>query len=460
MITATETPLGFDGELLRPGDAGYDAARQIWNGAIDRRPAVIARCRSATDVVAALRYARERDFEVAVRGGGHGVAGHAVCDDGLVVDLSPMRAVRVDPQTRVARVQAGALLGDLDAAAQAFGLATPAGIVTHTGVAGLTLGGGIGWLTRKLGATVDHLRSARVVTADGETVSASEDENPDLFWGLRGGGGNFGIVTEFEFNLHPIGPTVLAGPVYYPLEEGVDVLRRYRDAVADAPDELMTILHLRRAPALPLLPEALHGRPVVAVVACWAGDGEMGQHVVQPLRELGTPLADLVRPRPFLELQGLFGRAVPHGWHYYWKSVETPPLENATIDVLVEYTERITSPRSFTIVFHLGGALARIPEDAMAYPQRDAAFDVNITTAWLEGDEKADEHVRWTRDFHAALEPHTGGRVYVNFLGDEGQARVRAAYGDEKYARLAALKHRWDPANVFHRNQNIAPGAQ
>ena len=351
---------------------------------------MIARCRAAEDVVSALRFARERGLEIAVRGGGHGVAGHSVCDDGIVIDLSPMRGVHVDPLARVARVQAGALLGDLDAATQAFGLATPAGIVTHTGVAGLTLGGGIGWLTRRLGATVDHLRSARVVTADGETVTASDDENPDLFWGLRGGGGNFGIVTEFEFGLHPIGPTVLAGPIYYALEEGVEVLRRYRDVVADAPDELMTILHLRQAPPLPFLPEALHGRPVVAVVACWTGELSQGERAVQPLRELGTPLADIVKPRPFLELQGLFDGAVPHGWHYYWKSVETPAFEDATIDVLVEHTERITSPRSFTIVFHLGGALARVPEDAMAYPQRDAAFDVNITTVWLEGDERAE----------------------------------------------------------------------
>jgi FAD/FMN-containing dehydrogenase len=460
MLTAIEQPAGFEGELLRPGDVAYDDARRVWNGAIDRRPAVIARCTSARDVVTALRFARERELEVAVRGGGHGVAGYAVCDGGLVVDLSPMRGVRVDPEARVARVQGGALLGDLDGAAQAFGLATPAGIVTHTGVAGLTLGGGIGWLTRTLGATVDSLRATRVVTADGGTVTASGDENPDLFWGLRGGGGNFGIVTEFEFDLHPVGPIVLAGPVYYPLEDGAEVLRRYRDVVADAPGELMTILHLRRAPALPLLPETLHGRPVVAVVSCWSGELAQGEQAVRPLRELGTPLADLVRPRPFLELQGLFDAAVPHGWHYYWKSLETPPLTNGTIDVLVDHTERITSPHSFTIVFHLGGALARVPQDATAYPQRDAAFDVNITTAWLEGDERAHEHISWTRAFHNALEPHTGGRVYVNFLGDEGQTRVRAAYGKGKYARLQAIKRRWDPDNVFHRNQNIAPSAE
>ena len=457
MSAATKARLEFAGELLCPDDAGYDDARRIWNGAIDRRPALIARCRDKTDVVAVLRHAREHDLAVAVRSGGHGVAGHAVCDGGVVIDLSLLKGVRVDPEARTARVQAGVLLGELDAATQPFGLATPAGVVSHTGVAGLTLGGGIGWLTRKLGATVDHLRSAQVVTAEGEIVNASKDENPELFWGLRGGGGNFGIVTEFEFGLHPVGPTVLAGPVYYALDEGIEVLRRYRDAVADAPDELTTILELRQAPPFPSLPLELHGRPVVAVKACWCGDLELGEHAVQPLRELETPLVDLLGPRPFVELQSLNNPAVPHGWHYYWKSIETPPFDDAIIDTLVDHTARITSPRSYTIIFQLGGALARVAEDATAYPQRDAAFNVNINAAWLEGDSRADEHVRWTRDFYTAVEPHAGGRVYVNFLGDEGQDRVRAAYGEAKYARLAALKRTWDPTNVFRLNQNIAP---
>jgi FAD/FMN-containing dehydrogenase len=447
----------FQGELIRPDDPGYGDARRVWNGTIDKRPALIARCTGAADVAAALRFARERELPLAVRGGGHSVAGTAVCDDGVVIDLSPMRGVKVYPEPRVAHVQAGVLLGELDTATQAFGLATPAGIVSHTGVAGLTLGGGIGWLSRKLGATVDNLRSARVVTADGEHVNASERENPDLFWGLRGGGGNFGIVTEFEFHLHPVGPTVLAGPVYYALEDGVEVLRRYREVAATAPDELTTILNLRKAPALPLLPAELHGRPVVTVVACWAGELERGQRAVQPLRELGTPLVDLLRPRPFVELQRLFNAAVPHGWHYYWKSIESPPFEDAMIDTLIDHTARITSPRSYTIIFQLGGALARVAEGATAYPQRDAAFNVNINAVWLEGDPRADEHNDWTRDFYAAVEPHAGGRVYVNFLGDEGEERVRAAYGEEKYERLRALKRRYDPTNVFRLNQNIRP---
>jgi FAD/FMN-containing dehydrogenase len=454
----TTAQIEFEGQLFAPGDAGYDEARRIWNGAIDRRPALIARCAGETDVVAALRLAREQDLAVAVRSGGHGVAGHAVCDDGIVIDLSSMRRVEVDPQARTARVQAGVLLGELDEAAQTFGLATPAGIVSHTGVAGLTLGGGIGWLTRKLGATVDNLLSARVVTADGAIVTANDDENADLFWGLRGGGGNFGIVTEFEFRLHPVGPTVLAGPVYYDLAEGAQVLRGYRDAIADAPDELTTILNLRRVPPVPFLPEELHGTPVVTVLGCWAGDLEAGERAVRPLRTLGTPLFDGLVPRPFVQLQSLFNATVPHFWHYYWKSIETPPFENGVIDTLVEHTARITSPRSYTIIFHLGGAMARVDEDATAYPQRDAAHNVNINAVWLQ-DEEADPHVRWTREFFSALEPHARGRVYVNFMGDEGQDRVRAAYGDAKYARLASLKRRYDPENVFRLNQNIKPAA-
>jgi FAD/FMN-containing dehydrogenase len=446
----------FRGELLRPDDSGYDEARRIWNGAIDRYPALIARCAGEEDIVDALRFARERDLQVAVRSGGHGIAGHAVCDGGLVIDLSPLRQVQVDPATRVARAGAGVLLGELDTATQAYGLATPAGIVTHTGLAGLTLGGGIGWLTRKLGATVDSLLSARVVTAAGEVVTASEDENADLFWGLRGGGGNFGIVTEFAYRLHRVGPIVLAGPVYYALEQAAEVLRGYRDVIAGAPDELTTIVNLRKAPPLPFLPETLHGRPVATVVVGWTGDLESGEPFTQPLRELGTPLFDGVVRRPFVELQGLFNATVPHFWHYYWKSLEIPPFEDELIDTLVEHTARITSPRSYTIVFQLGGAMAHVPEDATAYPQRVAAHNVNISAAWLDA-EQPDEHVRWARELFAAVEPHSRGRAYVNFLGDEGQDRIRASYGEEKYERLVALKRRYDPENVFRLNQNISP---
>ena len=426
----------------------------MWNGAIDRRPAVIARCADTGDVVAALRLARERGLAVAVRGGGHGVAGLAVNDGGLVIDLSPMKDIAIDPDRRTARAGAGVLWGELDAATQAHGLATVGGIVTHTGIAGLTLGGGIGWLMRRHGATVDNLLAATVVTPGGAVVDADED----LLWGLRGGGGNFGVVTEFEFRLHPVGPTVLAGPLYYALDDGPEVLRHYRDFIAAAPDELTTILNLRRAPPLPMLPPELHGRHVVTIATCWAGDPAEGEAALAPLRAHGRPLADLIAPRPYVALQGMFDAAVPHGWHYYWKSWEVPPLTGAAIDTLVEQTARITSPRSYTIVFQLGGAMARVGEHDTAFGQRAEGHDVNINAVWLAGDEDAERHVGWTRETFAALEAQSAGRAYVNFLADEGADRVRAAYGEERYARLAALKREYDPENVLRGNQNVAAG--
>jgi FAD/FMN-containing dehydrogenase len=394
---------------------------------------------------------------VAVRGGGHGVAGLAVCDAGVVIDLSPMRGIAVDPAARTARAQAGVLWGEIDAATQEHGLATVGGIVTHTGIAGLTLGGGIGWLMRRFGATVDNLLSAEVVTADGDVVRACAQEQPELFWGLRGGGGNFGIVTSFQYGLHAVGPTVLAGPILHALEDGPEVLRFYRDYVAEAPDELTTIVTLRQAPPLAFLPAELHGQPVVMVAVCYAGPVERGEEILAPLRRFGRPLVDAVGPRPYVELQSLFNAGVPHGWHYYWKSWELPPLQDAAIDTLVEQAQRITSPRSYVIVFQLGGALARVGENDTAFGQRDAAHDVNINAVWLPGDPTRDEHVRWTRECYAALEPFATGRTYVNFLADEGQQRVRAAYGEQRYARLVALKRAHDPDNVFRLNQNIDP---
>ena len=447
----------FQGELLRPADRQYDEARKVWNGAIDRRPALIARCSGAGDVTAALELARERELPVAVRGGGHSIAGDSVCDDGLVIDLSPLRAIKIDPAARTARAGGGVLWGELDAATQARGLATVGGIVTHTGIAGLTLGGGIGWLMRRHGATVDNLLAADVVTAGGELLRASDEEHPDLFWALRGGGGNFGIVTSFEYRLHPVGPTVLAGPLYYALEDGPMVLRHYRDLIADAPDELTTILNLRMAPPLPFIPEELHGRPVVTIAVCYAGDLARGEAVLAPLRRFGSPLVDAVGPRPYVELQRMFDPSVPHGWHYHWRSWELPPLSDSAIDTLVEQAGRITSPRSYIIVFQLGGAIARVGERETAYSQRDAAHNVNINAVWLEGDPEAERHVRWVHECYAALETHAGGRAYVNFLADEGADRVRAAYGPVKHDRLVALKRRYDPANVLRGNQNISP---
>jgi FAD/FMN-containing dehydrogenase len=440
------------GELITPSDAGYDEARKIWNGAIDRRPALIARCREPADVMAALRLARERELPIAVRGGGHGVAGTAVCDDGLVIDLSPMKGIAVDPAARTARAQGGVLWGELDAATQAHGLATVGGIVTHTGIAGLTLGGGIGWLMRRHGATVDNLLGAEVVTVDGNVVSADEE----LLYGLRGGGGNFGVVTTFEYRLHAVGPTVLAGPLYHSLDDGAEVLRFFRDFIADAPDELTTIVNLRPAPPLPVLPPELHRRPVVSIGVCWTGDPEAGERALAPLRAYGRPLIDLIAPRPYVQLQGMFDPVVLHGWHYYWKSWELPPLTDAAIDVLVERAAAITSPRSYIIVFQLGGAMTRPPHDT-AFGQRAEGHDVNINAVWLADDGDGERHAQWTRDTYDALEPHGAGRAYVNFMGDEGSARVRAAYGPETYARLVALKRAYDPDNLLRLNQNVAP---
>jgi hypothetical protein len=460
MATTTfkDTPAeggSFPGVLLRPGDHEYDEARKVWNGAIDRRPAMIARCASPADVAAALHLGQAH--ELAVRGGGHSVAGWSVNDDGLVIDLSPMRDIQVDPVTKTARAGAGVLWGELDAATQAHGLATVGGIVTHTGIAGLTLGGGIGWLMRRHGATVDNLVAADVVTVEGEHIRASHAENPDLFWGLRGGGGNFGVVTSFEYRLHEVGPTILGGPLYFALEDGPEVLRFYRDFIDGAPDELTTILNLRAAPPLPFLPEEMHGQPVVTVAVCYAGDVDCGEALLAPLRRCATPLVDAIGPRPYVDLQRMFDPTVPHGWHYHWRSCELPPLTDAAIDTLVDQAARSTSPRSYIIVFHLGGAVARVGEDSTSFGQRDAAHNVNVNAVWLDGDPEADRHVRWVRGCHAALTPHARDRVYVNFLEDEGQARVRDAYGPAKYGRLRELKRRYDPDNRLRGNQNISP---
>ncbi|HET6623516.1 MAG TPA: FAD-binding oxidoreductase [Gaiellaceae bacterium] len=445
------------GLVIGPEDERYDEARSIWNGAIDRRPARIVRCTGVADVAAAIRFARERELPLSVRAGGHGVGGHAVCDGGLVIDLSPLKGIRVDPARRSARAEAGVLWGELDRETQLFGLATVGGIVTHTGIAGLTLGGGIGWLMRKHGATVDNLLSADVVTADGQLVRASEDENADLFWGIRGGGGNFGIVTSFEYRLHPVGPIVLAGPVFYALEDAPEVLRSYRELIAAAPDELTTIFELSVAPPAPFLPEEVHGTQVVMVGACYAGSPDEGAEVVRPLKELGPPIADLLEPKPYTELQSMFDPMVPHGWHRYWKSVELPPLTDEAVDALVEHAPPVTSPKSYCIVFQLGGALSRVGEHQTAFSQRDAAHNVNINAVWTEEDPDAERHIAWARGFFDALQPHAGGRVYVNFLGEEGRDRVRQAYGERNYLRLVELKRAYDPTNVFRTNQNIEP---
>jgi FAD/FMN-containing dehydrogenase len=445
------------GILIRPTDADYDEARGVWNGMINRHPALIVQCSGTADVIVAVNFAREYDLEIAVRGGGHNVAGTAVCDDGIVIDLSAMRAVWIDPLARIARVQGGALWGDVDHEAQAHGLATPGGIVSHTGVAGLTLGGGIGWLMRKHGLTVDNLLSADMVTADGEFIRASEDEHSELFWALRGGGGNFGIVTSFEFALHPVGPTVLAGPVFWSTDDTAAALRFYRDFVRDAPDELGTVVRLGTIPPLSVVPEELHWRPAVAINACYEGPVEEGESVLRPLREHGTPLLDLVSPKPYVAHQSGLDSTVLHGWHYYWKSTDLPELSDDLIDVLVDHAFSTKSPRSYAVLFHLGGAVSRVPGDATAYTGRNAPHNININGVWRPDEDFAESETAWVRRFFDALKPYREG-VYVNFLDvDDDTRRVREAYDEHTYQRLAEIKAEYDPNNVFHLNQNIEP---
>jgi FAD/FMN-containing dehydrogenase len=445
----------FQGEVVRPTDAAYDDARRVWNGSIDRRPGLIARCRGVSDVSAAVRFAGERDVLVAVRGGGHSFPGLSVCDDGLVIDLSLMNDVRLDPERRTARVEAGTLIGDLDRETQAHGLAVPAGVVSHTGVAGLTLGGGIGWIMRKYGLSIDQLMAVDLVTAEGEQVRASEHENADLFWGVRGGGGNFGIVTHFEFRLNPLGPQVMAGPVFWPMEDAPEVLRFYRDWIADCPDELMTIVTQRRAPALPVIPPELVGRRLVGVVACYAGSIEDGERVVRPLKSFGLPVLDLCQPKPYLVHQQMLDPSFRHGWWYYVRSCDVAELADDVVDVVVEHGLRIESPISSIALWQMGGAVARVGDDETAFNGRGAGFTFNINGN-SETSEGFEAERQWARDYWSALAPfHTS--VYVNFMMEEGEERIRQAYGPAKYDRLKALKRSYDPTNFFRLNQNIKP---
>jgi FAD/FMN-containing dehydrogenase len=446
----------FSGAVLEAGDDGFETARQIWNGDIQRRPAAIARCTGTADVLAAVRFARERDLPIAIRGGGHAVAGHAVCDDGLVIDLSAMTGVRVDPLAGTVRAQGGCLWRHVDHESQAFGLALTGGIVTHTGIGGLTLCGGIGHLMRRFGLTIDSLLSCDLITADGELLVASADEHPDLFWGLRGGGGNFGVVTSFEYQLHPLGPAVLAGVLAWPMSEAGDVLRLLRDFMADAPDEVGIMANLRMAPTVPVFPAELHGRPIVALIVCYAGPVEEGEQVLRRLREFKAPVLDTVGPKAYVAHQATFDPAYPHGRHYYWKSWKLPPLTDAAIDVIVAQAAAISSPLSAIPLFTLGGAVARVDDDATAFTGRSAAHDINVVASWLPDDPEPERHKAWARAAWEAMRPFADG-VYVNFMSDEPAPQVQVAYGDRTYARLATLKNKYDPSNVFRFNQNIAP---
>ena len=444
----------FHGELIVPGDERYDGARRVWNGMVDKRPVIIARCTGVADVVAAVTFAKEHGLLVAVRGGGHNVAGNAICDDGIVIDLSGMKGVRVDPDAGTARARPGVTWGEFDRETQLFGLATTGGFVATTGIAGLTLGGGIGWLARKHGTACDNLLSVDLVTASGQVMTASATEHPELFWGLRGSGGNFGIVTSFEYRLHPVGPTVLAGEVIHPFERAGEVLRCFRDQVASARDELTVVAVISQAGTEPHLPERAHGQLVVTLRVCWAGDLDEGERVLRPLRSFGEPLVDLVGPMPYTVLQSA---DAPSGLQNYWKSSYLDALTDEAIDTAVAHASRMPSPLSSCYFEHLQGAIGRVGDGDTAFGHRDAAFDFNILSVWPDPATSA-EHIGWSRDLWAAMQPFASG-VYVNNLGTEGEDRVRAAYTPATYRRLVALKDEYDPANLFRHNQNIRPSA-
>jgi FAD/FMN-containing dehydrogenase len=443
------------GTVALPGEDGYDAARTIWNAMIDRRPGLVVRCLGAADVMNAVALARDEKLLVAVRGGGHNIAGNAVCDGGLLIDLSLMRSVRVDPASNTARVEPGATLADFDKEAQQFGLATPLGINSTTGVAGLTLGGGMGWTTRKLGLTVDNLISADVVTADGKLVRASATENPDLFWALRGGGGNFGIVTSFEFKLHPLGPEVLSGLIVHPLEVAGELLSQFRRLAREAPEELTTWVVMRKAPPLPFLPAEWHGKEVLVFAACYAGDMKEGEKALKALRSLGKPIADVIAPHPFTAWQAAFDPLLTPGARNYWKSHDFADLPDGAISAILKGVRELPSPECEVFIAHVGGAMARIPVNATPWPNRDAHFIMNVHTRWQD---KAQDQacIAWARHLFKATAPFASDSVYVNFMPDDEDDRVEKAYGTN-YRRLAEIKRRYDPANLFRMNQNIRP---
>jgi FAD/FMN-containing dehydrogenase len=445
------------GEIVTPSDPGYAEAARIWNGAHDgHRPALIVRCTGAADVIAAVGFARSNDLTIAVRGGGHSVAGFSTVDDGIVIDLSPMNGVRVDADARRATVGGGAVWADVDHETQAHGLATTGGLISSTGVAGYTLGGGIGWLMRKYGLACDNLVGADVVTADGQIVHASESENADLFWGLRGGGGNFGIVTQFEFELHPVGPMVYAGPIFYSADADADLLRTFRDWAPGASDDVTAILNLTTAPPLPVIPEAWHGQKVAALMAASAGPVEEGAAHVDEFRTVAEPVADLLGPMPYGVIQTLVDPLWMKGIHSYFKATNLARVDDELIDRLCELHRKAPGPQCEIHVHQMGGAIARVGDGDTAFAERSMPFLLNAITGWHDP-AQAGVHIDWARDVIAAASDASTGRAYVNYLGDSDAAR--SSYGDETYKRLVALKNEYDPTNVFRLNQNIQPDA-
>jgi FAD/FMN-containing dehydrogenase len=451
---------GVRGEVLAPTDPGYDAARTIWNGMFDdRRPALVVRCAGTADVIRAVQLARSEGLEIAVRGGGHSIPGFSTVDGGIVIDLGPMKGVRVDPERRRVSAQAGLQWHELDHETQAFGLASTGGLVSTTGVSGFTLGGGIGHLVRSQGLACDRLVGADVVTADGRLVRAGigSDGEAELLWALKGGGGNFGVVTAMDFQVEPVGPVVYGGVLFFTGDRAGEVLRFLREwSAAGVPDELTPLVNLTTAPPAPFLPEELHGKPVVAVVACWAGPLEEGEAQFAELRGLGDIAVDLLGPIPYVALQQLIDPLWAKGARNHMKAGYLSGLEDAAIDRLIDGFERKPSPQSELHVHLMGGAAALVAADASAFPHRDAPFVMNLISRW-EDPAQDEEALAWGRDLYASMQEHTTGGAYINFLDDEGAGRVRDAYGDETWRRLQAVKAVYDPDNVFHRNQNIPP---
>ena len=451
--TIAEFAAGLRGAAVRPGDEDYDLERSIWNGAHDRHPALIARCAGVADVIRTVDLARSEGLPLAVRGGGHSIPGFSTVDGGIVLDLSLMKGIQVDPARRRVTAQAGATWKDLDAETQQFGLAVTGGLVSSTGIAGFTTGGGIGWLMRKYGLAADNMVGADVVTADGQYVHASADENPELFWGLRGGGGNFGVVTSFEFQLHEVGP-VLSGIVFYPAEEAEQVLNGFRAAAASAPDELTAMVNLLIAPPVPFLPESAHGKPIVAVIGCYTGDLEEGEAATAPFRSLGTVIADVFAANPYAGWQQALDPLYPRGVHNYFRSVFLRAADDASVRVLLDSFAALPSAMTQIHLHHLGGAVGRVPAEATAFALRDQEFIVNVVARTPTAEGFADV-VEWARGVTSALGPDV--TAYVNFTGEANTALVRASYPADTYRRLVELKNEYDPTNLFRLNQNIAP---
>ena len=446
------------GGVVAPGEDGYEASRTVWNAMIDRRPALVARVAGVADVIEAIRFAREHRLLLCIKGGGHNIAGLATADGALMLDMSPMHGVWVDPRAQVAHAQAGCLLGDVDRATQVHGLATAMGFVSLTGIAGLTLGGGFGYLTRRWGWTSDTVVGMDLVTAEGRLVRATETENAELFWGLRGGGWNFGVVTGIDYGLQPLGPQVLGGVVAWPAAEAPRVLEMYRTLAESAPPELTLVALMRLAPPAPWLPKDVHGQPIVAVLACFSGDLSEGDALVAPLKRLGSPVGDIIARRPYVQMQSLLDATQPKGRRYYWKSEYLPRIEPALCEKAIAHAARIRSPHSGVILFQIGGALNRLPLDHSPVGNRDARFVLNIAGAWEQAAED-DMHIEWARAAWRDLRSFSTGGNYINFLtADEGSDRIEAALGPGR-GRLAAVKAAWDADNVFRTNRNVTPVA-